>query len=89
MVQGFGPDEKNVTVLTAMGMSRSEAAQTWKTGLVGTSTTDWLLCPNCARRATRYMAKTAGTGLISGSRTESATPIIESKHGMSFRTIRE
>jgi uncharacterized membrane protein YhaH (DUF805 family) len=34
----------------------------WKNGLVANSTTGWLLCPSCARRAARYMPKPAGTG---------------------------
>jgi hypothetical protein len=38
------------------------AVQGWKTGLVANSTTDWLLCPSCARRAAVYLPKIAGTG---------------------------
>ena len=34
----------------------------WKNGLVANSTTGWLLCPSCARRAAHYMAKPSGTG---------------------------
>jgi hypothetical protein len=34
----------------------------WKNGLVANSTTGWLLCPSCARRAARYMPKPSGTG---------------------------
>ncbi len=38
------------------------AVQGWKTGLVATSTTGWLLCPSCASRAANYMPRSAGTG---------------------------
>ena len=52
---GFEPPLSIVRLGTA-------AVQGWKTGLVASSTTGWLLCPSCARRAAPYLPKIAGTG---------------------------
>jgi hypothetical protein len=52
---GFEPPLSIVRLGTA-------AVQGWKTGLVASSTTGWLLCPSCAQRAARYLPKIAGTG---------------------------
>ena len=46
----------------SMIMSREEAIAMWKNGLVAQSSTPWLLCPSCAKKAGRCLPRTAGTG---------------------------
>ena len=41
-----------------VAMLGPSAIHGWKTGLVANSTTGWLLCPTCARRAANYLPKT-------------------------------
>ncbi|MBW2264098.1 MAG: hypothetical protein JRG91_19210 [Deltaproteobacteria bacterium] len=77
VAMGFPPPESTITTLSLQGVSRSEAAEAWKSGLVATTTTDWLLCPNCASKASTYVSKSAGSGLISSQRTESLSPIVK------------
>jgi uncharacterized membrane protein YhaH (DUF805 family) len=52
---GFEPPQQVI----ALG---SAAVNGWKNGLVANSDTGWLLCPDCARRAARYMPKSSGSG---------------------------
>lgn len=52
--RGLQPDESTLTMFTAMGLQREQALSHWKSQIVGTATTDWLLCPSCATRANRY-----------------------------------
>ena len=51
---GLQPDESMLSMFTAMGLQRNQALAHWKSKIVGTSTTDWLLCPSCAAKANRY-----------------------------------
>jgi hypothetical protein len=52
--RGLQPDESMLTMFSAMGLNRDQALAHWKSQIVGTATTDWLLCPTCAARAGRY-----------------------------------
>lgn len=53
---GFQPDESTLSVMTAFGISPADAVSQWKQQ-VAASGTDWLLCPACAERAGKYLAK--------------------------------
>ena len=48
----------------------------WKNILVAGSSTAWMLCPTCAARASRYMHKSAGSGMEGMGATESWESIL-------------
>jgi hypothetical protein len=56
------------------GLTNQQAVAQWKNDLVRKSTTDWLLCPSCAKKAARYMPRPAGTGPRSEKLVEEFTP---------------
>ncbi len=51
--KGFEPDDSALSMLTIMGMSRKEAIAEWKIQAIK-STTGWLLCPSCNKKAVNY-----------------------------------
>jgi hypothetical protein len=59
---GLGPHETMLGLSEALGTPRQQAISQWKNGLVAQSTTGWLLCPECATTASRFMRKPAGGG---------------------------
>lgn len=52
---GFGPSQAAITHALMTGETERQFVQGWKTNLVETSTTPWLLCPSCATRAKGFM----------------------------------
>ncbi|MDD5542351.1 MAG: hypothetical protein PHX83_04185 [Acidobacteriia bacterium] len=77
VARGLQPDESTLAVMMAFGASRGQAVQQWKTGLVAQSSTDWLLCPVCAVRASKFDTKRPkSTPAVSeGSRPASLTSV--------------
>jgi uncharacterized RDD family membrane protein YckC len=63
VARGFEPDGSVISMMMMKtGLSEAMALATWKTRLVALSTSGWLLCPSCARRAAQYLPRPAGTG---------------------------
>lgn len=57
MDNGFGLDETNIKMLTDAGMSRLEAESSLKQQY-RSSTSDWLICSNCAAKAKTISGRT-------------------------------
>jgi hypothetical protein len=55
--QGYEPPASVRSMMTALGMS----VEQWKSGLVASSPTPWLLCPSCAAGARGMIPRAAGS----------------------------
>ncbi len=53
VASGLEPGDSMFAMAAAMGMSRQQALQYWKTNIVGQSS-GWLLCPQCSARARSF-----------------------------------
>ena len=51
VLRGFGPSPEAIRHAVAKGATEEQYVHGWRTDLVETSTTPWLLCPSCAARA--------------------------------------
>jgi len=51
VTKGLKPPSSELLLYSMMGMSSDQALTYWKSNVVNTSTTDWLLCPSCAAKA--------------------------------------
>jgi hypothetical protein len=52
--RGLEPDDATLSFPMKFGISKQMAIEQWKHQTVDSSTTDWLLCAVCAKRAERF-----------------------------------